>query len=424
MKKLILRINIMYYKRKKEYYEKDTLVIIGNGFDLWQGISSGYSDFRKYYLSHRDSILKRLHISPKEYYSDKTGRIIVTDVEIVYGNPFDPAELGNDFWGDFETSLANIDADMLNFFFGKEESDLRRMKKSIRNANRILREAFCGWVSSLSPRKRNKAFDFGDNCVFINFNYTDTLVRYFNVDPMNEFHIHGEAVDKKSIIFGHPFHPQIPEPMLYNLGGRFRGLFWVEKARFETDKHVDDNIKYLCLFLAHQGIFPEMITNIYVLGHSMSLPDVAYFSFLENAVNGNLFTEEAEKHKKVDPDDLEELDLRLQYAISHSKTNRVLSEETAAEQDAVNRRYGLEKAAMDVEFDRLTRKIFGIDSKAPDPAKETCVLEKPGGATWHISCYSDRDRKWADALMQEFGCSSYHLYSSIDECLAAMKNPL
>ena len=414
----------MYFKRKKiikDYAEKDTLVIIGNGFDLWQGISSGYSDFRNYYLSHRDSILKRLHISPKVYYSDKTGRITVTDVEIVYGNPFDPSELGNDFWGDFEASLANIDADMLNLFFGKEKSDLRRMKKCILNANRILREAFCGWVSSLPPPKRNMSFDFGDNCVFINFNYTDTLVRYFNVDPMNEFHIHGEAKDKDSIIFGHSFHPQFPEPMLYNLGGRFRGLFWAEKARFETDKHVDDNIRYLCLFLAHHGIFPEMIKNIYVLGHSMSISDVVYFSFLESTVNGDPFSEEAEDHKKVVSDDIEELYLRLQYAIRHSKTSRVLSEEDPAEQDAVNRQYGLEKAAMDDEFDRLTRKKFGIDGKASDPVEETYVHKKPGGATWHISCYSDHDRKWADALMQEFGCSSYYLYSSIDDCLESMK---
>ena len=44
----------------------DTLILVGNGFDIWQGVSTSYSDFEKYYLEHLPAILKRLHIEPWE----------------------------------------------------------------------------------------------------------------------------------------------------------------------------------------------------------------------------------------------------------------------------------------------------------------------------------------------------------------------
>ena len=34
----------------------DTLIIIGNGFDIWQGISTSYDDFEKYYIAHLPDI--------------------------------------------------------------------------------------------------------------------------------------------------------------------------------------------------------------------------------------------------------------------------------------------------------------------------------------------------------------------------------
>ena len=33
------------------------------------------------------------------------------------GNPFDPSELDDTFWGTFEASLSNVDAERINLFF-------------------------------------------------------------------------------------------------------------------------------------------------------------------------------------------------------------------------------------------------------------------------------------------------------------------
>lgn len=41
----------------------DTLVIIGNGFDIWQNLNTNYFQFKQYLLSHLDEILEALQIS-------------------------------------------------------------------------------------------------------------------------------------------------------------------------------------------------------------------------------------------------------------------------------------------------------------------------------------------------------------------------
>ena len=159
------------------HVKKDTLVIIGNGFDRWQGLDTSYSAFRKHYLHHRDEIMKKLHIKKRKviYSTDHIEEF--SDVELVYGDPFQPNELDEIFWGDFESSLNKIDDQKLNLFFGKEQSELKEMSRSIRNAKKILTTAFCDWIASLEINQQNQEYKFGDNCVFINFNYTDTLVK-------------------------------------------------------------------------------------------------------------------------------------------------------------------------------------------------------------------------------------------------------
>lgn len=267
--------------------KKDTLVIIGNGFDMWQNLDTSYHDFRKYYLSHRNEILKRLRIKNKlvkKIYGESCN---FTDVELIYGDPFDICDLDYDFWNSFEISLDKLNAEQLNLFFGKEKKELKQMYKSIKNANRILSEAFSNWIATITIDNVDSGFRFKENCFFINFNYTSTLEKRLGVDEGDVFHIHGNAEDPESIIFGHASHPQEPEPFLYKLGGRFRGLFLIETLLYQTDKHVRDNISLLCMAMALSGISAEDIKDIYVLGHSLGSVDFEYFAFLKKITSLN-----------------------------------------------------------------------------------------------------------------------------------------
>lgn len=397
---------------------KDTLFIIGNGFDCWQGLDTSYGSFKKYYFKHRDEILKKLKIKKKVIHF-KDGRTTkLSDVEIVYGDPFDPKELDDIFWGAFEVSLSKINAERLNLFFGKDKAGLKEMNRSIRNAKRILREAFCSWISGINIDARAPRHLFGDNCLFINFNYTDTLLKHFGVKEQNEYHIHGEASDKESIVFGHSAHPQLPEEYLHRFGGRFKGLYYVENLLYETDKHVDENIYTLALFLAVNGANPECIKNIYVLGHSMSPADIGYFDFLMRAtkISGNdeETSQEYEGTKENDP--LDELQLRLQYAIEHTGYGKDDDTIDKEQQEAVMRRYVAEQNAFDKEFEKNFVKLFGKNAEhAVNSYKGPAPRTKD--AAWHITYHTDKDLTWAKTVMTELGCQNYKLYPDIDECL-------
>lgn len=70
-------------KPKKEMSQIDTIVIVGNGFDIWQGLDTNYSQFQKYYLTHRDEILKKLHIKKHVFITQNGQKIKCSDVEII-----------------------------------------------------------------------------------------------------------------------------------------------------------------------------------------------------------------------------------------------------------------------------------------------------------------------------------------------------
>ncbi len=218
----------------------DTLVIVGNGFDLWQGLPTSYRHFYQFYLNNREKILKKLHIKKGVCIYEDGETEEYSAEEVVYGDPFFPGELDYDFWGSIESSLEDIDAERLIISYEKDRVGLRALRQTIRNAKRIIREAFCSWISSIQIERQVPEYRFGKNCLFINFNYTSTLEKRFGIDERDVFHIHGEATDKESIVFGHSGHPQTPEPILYTFGGRFRGLYFVDELLYETDKQADE----------------------------------------------------------------------------------------------------------------------------------------------------------------------------------------
>ena len=64
------------------------MIIVGNGFDFWQGIPTFYERFRQYYFDHIEEVAKELGCV---FYliKDKSGNIKnVTAVELIYGDPF------------------------------------------------------------------------------------------------------------------------------------------------------------------------------------------------------------------------------------------------------------------------------------------------------------------------------------------------
>jgi hypothetical protein len=132
---------------------KSRIIIIGNGFDIWQGLNTYYSEFKKYYYANRDKIMKRLFIRKHKIQFDDGHIKMVGDVELIYGDTFDPGELDHSFWNSFEESLNAVDDERINLFFGKSKMELYRLSKSVKNAKRVLTEAFIQWIKTIEIDK-------------------------------------------------------------------------------------------------------------------------------------------------------------------------------------------------------------------------------------------------------------------------------
>ncbi|MBR1390425.1 MAG: bacteriophage abortive infection AbiH family protein [Lachnospiraceae bacterium] len=445
-------------------------VIIGNGFDRWQNLPTSYEEFRKYYYKHIDEIVRDLGF---QTYGSKDSKTI-TPVELVYGDAFHPSSLKDEFFWSFETSMALIDDQNLNLYFGKTDQGVYQLQETVEQASIILQKAFSDWVTSIKIDTLDSGFKFDETCYFINFNYTDTLEKRFGVDQTVDYHIHGEASDPETLIFGHATHPEMAFPELMEqrfirrVGGgkskRLRGLYLIESALYDTDKHVQDNIDDLCEFMTLDGVHIEDIENIYVLGHSFGEPDFEYFDFLSRVTktgcNYNELSALWQAHH-MGLDHMTEhslfdmIRLNLLYAQHHRERelgmadisfpkhemlekailgteNPYTGETEKKAKEAVHQRFILEQAKRTKEVLEELITIKGI-SEISESAQCASVLQladyidgghekRTADAKWHISYFSDSDQRQIESVMKRIGCANYALYPSIDECIADFRS--
>ena len=122
------------------------LIIIGNGFDCWQGIPTSYEKFRVYYNEHIEEVASKLGYS---FYTIKDTAGIekkITAVELIYGNPFEPDQLKNDFFWNLEARMDKIDDQIINLYFGRSAEGRKKLSQTVRSVYKELhadRETGC-----------------------------------------------------------------------------------------------------------------------------------------------------------------------------------------------------------------------------------------------------------------------------------------
>lgn len=277
------------------------LYIIGNGFDLYHGLPTGYGHFREYVKKH-DSELDEL---VEKYYMPKRN---------------------GDFWSDFEDNLGNFDDDLLREYGQKylEDYGCENWKDAFHHdyqfelntvINKItqgLHNSFVDWLSQISFNGvKQQAITLDKDAYYLTFNYTRTLEKVYNIPRQNILHIHGTYMgnDNDEIIYGH--------------GGRLYTIDKdIEDPRIEEGERIirdyfDTTAKPVKQIIhKYRKFFYKMVidaTNVTIIGHSMNDIDYPYFwrlfNSIKNSVNWTYYYHSIQDIEKC----IKRIDYRLRY---------------------------------------------------------------------------------------------------------------
>ena len=273
---------------KKSKNFRDTLIVVGNGFDIWQGLHTGAEDFDRYFRQHQSEILKKLNILPIES-KDENGHVkYLTALDMIYGASTGDFEIYSDFWYEFEEALGKIDDGTIIRFLGTKPSDIEDIRRYTTNSWRILKYVVPHWIQTVSIPKTPVPLSFPSTCLFLTFNYTQTLENRLHIDECNIYHIHGSVKYPNSIIFGHNNCPQKPQDFdIRVFGGSFKAGHYLLELLHKTDKKIAARIRDYKKYLHNYHYLLREIRNIYIVGHSLGKIDVDYFKFLRKSVCPN-----------------------------------------------------------------------------------------------------------------------------------------
>lgn len=266
------------------------LYIIGNGFDIYHGIDSRYSDFQNY--------------------------VLVTDYELfqTLEKYFNTDEL----WSDFEETLACIDADGIiddasNYLvsYGADDwSDTDHhnyqyeVDRALSFVTEKLKNHFTSWILGLKIPSISQV-NIDPNSIFLNFNYTSTLEKIYKVDSEKILYIHNKAVNEDSVlIIGHSrqfddeqafprYNDEYSDPRIA------QGNDLIDEYFKETYKNTKTIIADNITFFKNLAC----INEVYVLGHSISSVDIPYFQLIQEIVDSKVnwiisYYQEEERNEK------------------------------------------------------------------------------------------------------------------------------
>ena len=247
------------------------LYIIGNGFDLFTGLHTSYSDF-KHWLEHK--------------------------YIFVYENMKAAYNMDGKWWNNFEVNLGELDIHQYVRNFTPPEKSAEEIIKQIEERNNhlnstslvpdlhiestcasrlrgfldILQYCFERWIAdcqSMITDPQYTSIEKNDS-YFINFNYTDTVEWLYKIPDDRVLHIHGRASKHDKLIFGHN---------KYLHGGMYDGVD-VDQTYLELSKYQKNPYEHI---FKHNEL-PDILSNVefvHVYGLSLSPVYEDYIDWIE-----------------------------------------------------------------------------------------------------------------------------------------------
>lgn len=270
------------------------LYIVGNGFDLHHCLRTSYYDFAKFLKENNKNLYETLESYISYPSSDK------------------------DLWSRFEENLANLDAeeilsehtDTLPDYASDDFRDRDRyvfpdiMDEHYQKLTSGLFSEFEAFIRKVDFPK--SAFEFkielDKSATFLTFNYTDTLERLYKIDKKQILYIHNSVFySNEGIVLGHGIDPKNFEEKRPNPPDGLSD----EELEIWHDQHDDYDYSYDTgketlmqyfkdtykptqeIIKRHASFFKSIahISEVFVLGHSISPVDLTYFDHIVKSID-------------------------------------------------------------------------------------------------------------------------------------------
>lgn len=285
----------------------NTLYIIGNGFDRYHGLDTRYQAFAIYLKNNYGDIYDLF----TQYYG-------LPDLDIN-----DPRSYNDPLWADFETALADLDFetvldDNTGYLANPGSPDFRdsdwhayqfEMESIVEKLTKEMAKAFKEFILAvLFPVEvDDKLLKLESNALFLNFNYTDTLQKYYGINLSRILYIHGKAKNATDeIILGHGVDPSTfeekeelpPEGLNEEQMEMWREQksdnydYSYESGKSELMSYFKSSYKSTKEIIEQNRAFftsLRIINQVFVLGHSISEVDQPYFKKVIESVNKRCF---------------------------------------------------------------------------------------------------------------------------------------
>lgn len=261
----------------------NTLYIIGNGFDLHHGLPTSFQGFREY---SKFSNFHRLY--------ENGVFMMLADQSLA------------EHWNKLEQNLANFDVNDLieqaKEYYDEDPHEnqfLYEVKTAIDSITTGLVTELHNYLSKAEaqPATPNTFLALDTSARFINFNYTNTLERIYNIPSHNICYIHGKLHSSSSIVIGHGMVDPAYEPkpsIDFSKLSEDEFQAYVDEYSQDYEDAVSEAYEYFkisykdteaCLEAA-SGFLQELavIDNVIILGHSMAEIDQIYFYYINQIV--------------------------------------------------------------------------------------------------------------------------------------------
>ena len=170
-----------------------TLYVIGNGFDKYHKIPSGYNNYAQWLSDACNETLDEIYDT--------------------FGN------CNEDWWYKFEENLASVEAVSIAYGIAQEHTpnfgsdDFRdrdwyeaeyAVEGHLEVVYNHIKESFSEWIRQLDLSECQATLPLKkEDAIYITFNYTDTLEDVYGIEASIVHHIHGRASNGDNLILGH-----------------------------------------------------------------------------------------------------------------------------------------------------------------------------------------------------------------------------